>query len=58
VVEEELKTRKLVEKAKAVIMKEQGLSEDEAYKKIQKRSMDSRKSMGEIAEAILLAKNM
>ena len=58
VIEEELKTRKLVEKAKAIIIKDQGLSEEEAYKKIQKRSMDSRKSMREIAEAIILAKNI
>ena len=55
---EELKTRKLVEKAKAILMKEYGLSEEEAYKKVQKRSMDSRKSMKEVAKAILLAKNM
>jgi len=58
VVEEELRTRKLVEKAKALLIKEHGLTEDEAFRRIQKRSMDSRKSMREIAEAIILAKNM
>ncbi len=58
VIEEELKTRKLVEKAKAILIKEYGLSEDDAYKRIQKRSMDSRKTMKEIAEAIILAKNI
>jgi two-component system, response regulator PdtaR len=58
VVEEELKTRKLVERAKALIMKEHGLTEEDAFKRIQKRSMDSRKSMREIAEAIILAKNI
>ncbi len=58
VIEEELKARKLVEKAKAILIKEYGLSEDDAYKRIQKRSMDSRKTMKEIAEAIILAKNI
>ncbi|MEI7903851.1 MAG: GAF and ANTAR domain-containing protein, partial [Candidatus Firestonebacteria bacterium] len=58
IIEEELRTRKLVEKAKALLIKEHGLTEDEAFRKIQKRSMDSRKSMREIAEAIILSKNM
>ena len=31
------------------------MSEEDAYKKIQRRSMDSRKSMREVAEAIILA---
>ncbi len=58
VIEEELKARKLIEKAKAILIKEYSLSEDDAYKRIQKRSMDSRKTMKEIAEAIILAKNI
>ena len=58
VIEEELAERKLVERAKAILMKEHGLSEEDSYKKIQKRSMDSRKSMKEVAEAIILSKNM
>ncbi len=58
VIEEELKARKLIEKAKAILIKEYSLSEDDAYKRIQKRSMDSRKTMREIAEAIILAKNI
>ncbi|OGF48782.1 MAG: histidine kinase [Candidatus Firestonebacteria bacterium GWA2_43_8] len=55
VVEEELAERKLVEKAKSLLIKRTGLSEEEAYKKIQRRSMDSRKSMKDVAEAIILA---
>lgn len=51
---EALETRKVVEKAKGLIMKNYGLSEDEAYRLIQKKAMDSRKSMREIAEAFLL----
>ncbi|MGQ9508677.1 MAG: ANTAR domain-containing protein [Thermodesulfobacteriota bacterium] len=58
VIQEELEVRKLIERAKGVLMKRYGLSEDEAFKRIRKASMDSRKSMREIAEAILLADKM
>jgi len=58
VIQEELETRKLVERAKGILMKDQTLSEEEAFKKIQKQSMDSRKSMREIAEAIMLIEEM
>ena len=57
-IEEELKTRKFVERAKGILMKSQGVSEDEAYKKIQKQAMNTRRTMREIAEAIILAKEM
>ena len=50
-----LETRKLVERAKGVLMEQSGLQEAEAFRRIQKLSMNSRKSMREIAEAILLA---
>ena len=55
VIQEELETRKLVEKAKGILMKEQGLSEADAYRTIQKYSMDSRKSMRQVAEAVITA---
>ena len=58
VVQEELETRKLVERAKGILMREQGMSEEEAFRKIQKQSMDLRKSMRDIAEAIILIENM
>jgi AmiR/NasT family two-component response regulator len=58
VIQEELEIRKLVERAKGVLMKRQGLSEDEAFKRIRKASMDSRKTMRDIAEAILLTDKM
>ena len=51
-----LETRKLVERAKGVLMDRHGLKEDEAFRRIQKLSMDTRKSMREVAEAILLAR--
>lgn len=50
-----LETRKLVERAKGILMDTQALKEAEAFRKIQKLSMNTRKSMREIAEAILLA---
>jgi two-component system, response regulator PdtaR len=52
---ETLETRKLVERAKGILMDTQSLKEAEAFRKIQKLSMNTRKSMREIAEAILLA---
>jgi signal transduction protein with GAF and PtsI domain len=52
---EALETRKTVERAKGVLMKELGIDEDGAYRKIHKKSMDLRKSMREVAEAIIVA---
>ena len=52
---ETLETRKLVERAKGVLMDSQNLKETEAFRRIQRLSMNSRKSMREVAEAILLA---
>jgi len=54
-VREALETRKIVERAKGLLMDTQGLKETEAFRKIQKLSMNTRKSMREVAEAILLA---
>jgi AmiR/NasT family two-component response regulator len=53
--EDQLETRKQVERAKGVLMEKHKLSEQEAFRRIQKLSMNSRKSMREVAEAILLA---
>ncbi len=58
VVQEELETRKRVERAKGILMSEEGFTEEGAYLKIRKYSMDSRKTMREIAEAIILASDM
>lgn len=51
---EALETRKLIERAKGVLMKMSNLDEDTAYRMIHKKSMDSCKSMKEIAESIIL----
>jgi AmiR/NasT family two-component response regulator len=49
---ESLETRKLVERAKAALI-QRGLSEDEAYRAIQRRARDARVSMREAAEEVL-----
>lgn len=51
---ETLENRKVIEKAKGVVMRNQSLSEPEAFRKMQKLAMDKRKSLRQIAEAILL----
>ncbi|HTK87828.1 MAG TPA: GAF domain-containing protein [Nitrospiraceae bacterium] len=53
--QEALAVRKLVEQAKGYLMKTKKLTEEEAFRFLQRQSMDLRKSMREIAEAILLA---
>lgn len=50
-----LEERKVIERAKGILMETEGFSEGEAFARIRKMSMDMRKSMGEIARAILLA---
>jgi len=53
-----LESRKVVERAKGVLMETHGMRESEAFHRIRKTSMDARKSMKEVAEAILLAHEM
>lgn len=53
--QEALAVRKVVEQAKGYLMRSKKLTEEEAFRLIQRQSMDLRKSMREIAEAILLA---
>jgi len=58
VVQEELETRKLVERAKDVLMNRRNKTGEEAYHWIRKRSMDTRKSMRCVAEAIILSEEL
>lgn len=58
VIKEELDIRKAIERAKGILMKEQNLSEQEAFRKIQKFAMDNNKSMREIAEAMILSNGL
>jgi AmiR/NasT family two-component response regulator len=53
--QEALQTRKLVEPAKSILQKHSGLVEEDAYKRLQQQSMRTRKSMREIAEAVILS---
>ncbi len=55
VIQEELETRKVVERAKEVLMRRRNTTGEQAYRWMQKRSMDSTKSMLHMAEAILLS---
>jgi Signal transduction protein containing GAF and PtsI domains len=52
--EEKLEERKIVERAKGILMKKENLTEEEAYKKMQKEAMKKRKKLKEIAEAVIL----
>jgi len=54
VIQEELEKRKLIERAKDLLMKRLNFSGEDAYRWLQKRSMDTRKSMREVSEAVLL----
>jgi signal transduction protein with GAF and PtsI domain len=58
VIQEELETRKLVERAKEILMRRRNLDGDEAFRWIQKRSMDYRKTMRHVAEALLLSEEL
>lgn len=49
-----IESRKIIEKAKGVLMRSQELTEPEAFRKMQKLVMNRRKSLRQIAEAILL----
>ena len=48
-----LESRKLIDRAKGVLMK-RGMDEPQAFRRLQKLAMDKRKSLREVAEAILL----
>jgi len=52
---EQLQTRKVVERAKGILQRDLGLSEEQAYLTLQRQSRQKRKPMKEIAEAIVLS---
>ena len=56
--EDRLATRVAVDRAKGILMDTKGMSEQEAFRSIQRMSMNSRKSMRHVAEAIILAHQM
>jgi uroporphyrinogen-III synthase len=54
----QLESRKHVERAKGILQRELGIAEEEAYKAMQRESRQRRKSMREIAEAIILSEEL
>jgi len=56
--EEALETRKVVERAKGILMRQQGLSEEASFRLIQRQAMDRRKTMKEVAEALILSEEL
>jgi response regulator NasT len=50
---EQLETRKVIDRAKGYLMDSKGLTEGEAFRQIQKKAMDERRSMREVAQEIL-----
>jgi len=55
---EQLETRKLVERAKGILQRDLGLSEEQAYLALQRQSRQKRKPMKEVAEAIVLSEEV
>jgi two-component system, response regulator PdtaR len=53
-----LASRKLVERAKGILMRRLGLSEPEAFRRIQKTAMDTRRPMADVAQALLLTEEV
>ncbi len=56
--EEALTSRKLIERAKDILSQESNISSGEAFRLIQRQSMDSRKSMREVAEAVIMSQEL
>jgi len=52
---ETLATRKLVERAKGILMESMGLSEPESFRRMQRQSMNQRVSMRVVAEAVIMS---
>jgi uroporphyrinogen-III synthase len=52
---EQLQTRKVVERAKGILQRDLGLSEEQAYLTLQRQSRQTRKAMKDIAAAIVLS---
>jgi len=55
---EALEARKVIEKAKGILMRRLSLTEEEAFRRLQKQSQDSNRKLAQVAEAIVLADQM
>ena len=56
--ETKLANRKIIERAKGVIMTRQAIPEEEAMRRLQKQARDARKPMVELAKAVLVAEGL
>jgi response regulator NasT len=56
--EESLESRKLIERAKGILMQRLGLSERDAYERLRQRARDKRAKMKDIAQAIIEAEEL
>lgn len=54
----DLETRKVIEKAKGIMMKKYGLTEEASFKRIQQQSMKNRTTMKKVAQAVIMANEM
>jgi signal transduction protein with GAF and PtsI domain len=52
---QQLETRKLVERAKGILQRDLGLTEEQAYLALQRQSRQKRRTMKEVAEAVVLS---
>ncbi len=55
---EALEARKLIERAKGILMRRLNLSEEEAFRRLQRQSQDSNRKLAQVAEAIIMADQM
>jgi len=55
---DELAARKVIDKAKGILMKSRGLNEDEAYALLRKSAMNQNRKIAEIAESLVIASDM
>jgi len=55
---QQLETRKLVERAKGILQRDLGLDEEQAYLTLQRQSRQKRRSLKEIAEAVVLGEEI
>ncbi len=55
---EEIETRKVLDRAKGILMRDDMITEEKAYLKIQRFAMDKRKTIREISEAIIIGSDI
>jgi two-component system, response regulator PdtaR len=53
-----LESRKIIDRAKGILIQRLGLTEPEAYRRLQKTAMDTRKPIAEVAQALLLTDDL